>query len=69
MMKINITSNIKDFFESSTVRKVFAFMGFTILMTLVIASQNFFFQNIIENGVSKRKIEAQKTLTVIDSKN
>lgn len=67
-MKINITSNIKDFFESSTVRKVFAFMGFTILMTLVIASQNFFFQNIIENGVSKRKIEAQKTLTVIDSK-
>ena len=37
-------------------------------MTIIVASQNFFFQNIIENGVSKKKIEAQKTLTVIDSK-
>ena len=37
-------------------------------MTGVIASQNFFFQNIIENGISKRDIIAQKTLTVEDVK-
>ena len=37
-------------------------------MTSVIASQNFFFQNIIENGISKRDIIAQKTLTVEDVK-
>lgn len=37
-------------------------------MTAIIASQNFFFQNIIENGMSKRDIIAQKTLTVEDVK-
>ena len=37
-------------------------------MTAVIASQNYFFQNIIENGISKRDIIAQKTLTVVDVK-
>ena len=37
-------------------------------MTAIIASQNFFFQNIIENGISKRDIIAQKTLTVEDVK-
>ncbi len=61
-------SKIKSFFTSSQTVKVIAFFAFTILMTAVIASQNFFFQNIIENGISKRDIVAQKTLTVIDVK-
>lgn len=68
MNKSAIISDIKDFFKSSTTIKAMAFLGFTLLMTIIISSQNFFFQNIIENGVSKKKIEAQKTLTVIDSK-
>ena len=29
---------------------------------------NFFFQNVIENGISKRDVIAQKTLTVVDTK-
>ncbi|MBO6087177.1 HDIG domain-containing protein [bacterium] len=66
--KFNFSPNINNFFESSAVRKIFLFFAFTVVMTIIIASQNFFFQNIIENGVSKKKIEAQKTLTVIDSK-
>lgn len=61
-------SKIKSFFTSSQTVKVIAFFAFTILLTAVIASQNFFFQNIIENGISKRDIIAQKTLTVIDVK-
>ena len=44
------------------------FLFFTVLMTLIISSQNFFFQRIIENGISKRDIIAEKTITVIDTK-
>ena len=61
-------SKIKDFFTSSQVVKVLSFVAFTILLTAIIASQNFFFQNIIENGISKRDIIAQKTLIVEDVK-
>jgi len=68
MLKIDIISKVKDFFVSSSAQKFLAFFGFTFLMTAIIASQNFFFQNIIENGVSKRDIIAQKTLTVEDVK-
>ena len=68
MIQIEFSDKVKDFFTSSKVRNIFYFFAFTILMTAIIASQNFFFQNIIENGISKRKIEAQKTLTVEDIK-
>lgn len=61
-------ANIKDFFTSTKTLKVLAFLGFTILMTAIISSQNFFFQSIIENGISKKDIIAQKTFTVIDVK-
>lgn len=64
----NILPKVREFFESSLSRKILAFFGFTFLMTAIIASQNFFFQNIIENGVSKRDIIAQKTLNVEDVK-
>lgn len=58
----------KEFLTSEHTGKVFAFIIYTFLMTAVIASQNFFFQNIIEGGISKRDIIAQKTLTVEDVK-
>ena len=68
-MKIsNIKSAIKDFFKSSQVKKVSAFVFFTLLITSIVASQNYFFQDIIENGISKRDIIAQKTLSVEDVK-
>ena len=60
--------NIKEFFTASQTIKVLAFLGFTIIMTAIISSQNFFFQSIIENGISKKDVIAQKTLTVIDVK-
>lgn len=68
MIKIEFAPKVKEFFASSQSLKIMAFFGFTILMTAVIASQNFFFQNIIENGISKRDIIAQKTLVVEDIK-
>ncbi len=68
MIKIEFAPKVKEFFTSSQVLKGIAFFGFTLLMTVIIASQNFFFQSIIENGISKRDIIAQKTLTVEDVK-
>jgi len=59
---------IRDFFMESKTLKVLAFLGFTVIMTAIISSQNFFFQSIIENGISKKDIIAQKTFTVIDVK-
>lgn len=68
MAKLEFVSNLKEFFTSAQTLKYICFVVFTLLMTSVIASQNFFFQNIIENGISKRDIIAQKTLTVEDVK-
>lgn len=68
MIKIEFAPRVKEFFTSNQSLKAIAFFAFTILMTAIIASQNFFFQNIIENGMSKRDIVAQKTLTVEDVK-
>ena len=68
MIKIEFAPRVKDFFTSRQFLKTLSFVGFTVLMTGIIASQNFFFQNIIENGVSKRDVIAQKTLTVEDFK-
>jgi len=64
----NIILLVKEFLVSSRTIKVLAFLGFTILMTAIISSQNFFFQSIIENGISKKDIIAQKTFKVIDVK-
>ena len=59
---------IKDFIKSPNAIKVISIVGFILIFTGIIASQNYFFQNVIENGISKRDIIAQKTLTVIDVK-
>lgn len=68
MNKQEFISDVREFFQSAQTHRVLLFLAFTVIMTLVIASQNFFFQNIIENGISKRDIIAQKTLTVVDVK-
>lgn len=68
MNKLILTTRIRDFFFSSQVLKAAGFFAFTILMTAIIASQNFFFQTIVENGISKKDIVAQKTITVVDVK-
>lgn len=68
MNKTEIIDNLKNFFATQKVMKFGAMLTFTVLLTCVIASQNYFFQNIIENGISKRDVIAQKTLTVVDVK-
>ncbi len=57
-----------DFISSKQFRNVSFFILFTLLMTAIISSQNFFFQKVIENGISKKEIIAQKDIKVIDTK-
>lgn len=63
-----IVISIKERLLSGTSFKILSLVTFTIIMTTILASQNYFFQNVIENGISKRDIIAQKTLTVVDVK-
>ena len=57
-----------DFISSKMFRNVVCFILFTFLLSITISSQNFFFQKVIENGISKRDIVAQKDIKVIDTK-
>lgn len=68
MNKLIAMSKVRDFFMSTQAYKTAGFILFTLLLTTIIASQNFFFQSIVENGISKKDIIAQKTITVVDVK-
>ena len=57
-----------DFISSKQFRNGFCFVLFTFLMTVTISSQNYFFQKVIDNGISKKDIVAQKDIKVIDTK-
>ena len=59
---------ILDFILSKKFRNAVCFIVFTFLLTAAISSQNFFFQKVVENGISKRDIVAQKDIKVIDTK-
>ena len=65
---VQIFNDIYDRIKQASVTNVLMFLLFTSVMTLLISSQNFFFQKVIENGISKRDIVAEKTITVVDTK-
>lgn len=50
MAKIEFVSKLREFFTSAQAVKVSAFIGFTVLMTAVIASQNFFFRILLKTA-------------------
>ena len=58
----------KEKIQAYKVTEVVWFICFSLIMTIIISSQNFFFQKVIENGISKKDIIAQKNITVIDTK-
>ena len=68
MLNKEFINKIREFFLSSLFMKVFFLGLFTVVITAIISTQNFFFQSIVENGISKKDIIAQKTLTVEDVK-
>ena len=68
MTKIEYKEAVREFVTSSKFIKFMYLICFTLVITAVISSQNFFFQNVIENGISKKEIIAEKTITVEDVK-
>lgn len=64
----NYIEKFTSFIHSQVFVKAFSFFVFTIILTALISSQNFFFQNTVKNGISQKDIYAQKTLTVIDTR-
>ncbi|MBO7672162.1 HDIG domain-containing protein [bacterium] len=48
--------------------KSFIFVVFTVTLTALISSQNFFFQDTVKNGISQKDVYAPKTITVIDTR-
>ena len=68
MTKIKLPQPFVDFVTSSKFIEVSTFFVFTLVMTVIIASQNFLFQRIVENGISRRDVIAEKTIIVEDTK-
>lgn len=68
MEKLNLPKPVKDFLTSSNFLNSALFVAFSVLMTFIIASQNFLFQQVVENGISKKDIIAEKNITVEDTK-
>ena len=68
MKKIEYFEKMREILTSSRAVKILYLVTFTLLITTIIASQNFFFQSIIDNGISKKDVVAQKTITVEDVK-
>lgn len=61
-------NSLKERLQTYKVTDILLFVCFSFIMTIIISSQNFFFQKVIENGISKKDIIAQKNITVIDTK-
>lgn len=63
-----IYNSLKERLQTYKITDILLFICFSLIMTIIISSQNFFFQKVIENGISKKDIIAQKNITVIDTK-
>ena len=65
---INFKEYFTEKFSNFKYKNWCLFFTFVLIMSVIISSQNFFFQRIIENGISKKDVIAQKTITVVDTK-
>lgn len=66
MRHLKIIEKISEQLYSSKIMGILMFLVFTLLMSAIVSSQNFFFKSIVENGISKKDIIAPKTITVVD---
>ena len=54
-------------FHSSLFLSILAFMTVAIIITSILSSRYYLYQNIIENGISKKQIIAKKNIEVVDT--
>jgi len=64
----NYCNKFVSFIHSQMFVKIFIFIVFTVTLTALISSQNFFFQDTVKNGISQKDVYAPKTITVIDTR-
>lgn len=57
-----------NFIHSQIFLRVVVFVVFTVTLTGLISSQNFFFQDTVKNGISQKDVYAPKNITVIDTR-
>ena len=57
-----------NFIHSQIFFRVSVFIVFTVILTGLISSQNFFFQDTVKNGISQKDVYAPKNITVIDTR-
>ncbi len=67
MKKLSLSVFIHDLFQSSKVLAALVFVLTAVLITAALAA-SYCFQNIIENGISKKDIVARTTIEVVDTK-
>ena len=68
MIKMNFKEKFAEIVSSYAFRFWLYFVLFTVAMTFIVSSQNFFFQKVVENGISKKDVIAEKTIVVVDTK-
>ena len=66
-MKFGNIKNFKEYFSTTKILHFIALFAFVLVMSGIISSQNLFFKSIVENGISKKDVIAQKTITVVDT--
>ena len=54
-------------FHSSAMLSALAFLMVAVIITAILSSRYYLYQNIIENGVSKKQIIAKKNIEVVDT--
>lgn len=67
MGKINEMFKKDGVFHSSMFLSVLTFFTVAIVITAILSSRYYLYQNIIENGVSKKQIIAKKNIEVVDT--
>lgn len=67
MGKIEKILNKNGTFHSFAFLSVLAFLTVAVVITAILSSRYYLYQNIIENGVSKKQIIAKRNIEVVDT--
>lgn len=66
MQYIRFVSRLADFFKSAKFISIIAFLIVATALTGILSSKYFLFQSVIEKGISKKDIIAEKDIEVVD---
>ena len=67
MKNINNIFKDKNGFASADVLSALAFFLVALIITIILSSRYFYYQNITENGLGNKLIRAKKEIKVVDT--